>query len=149
MPRLPMARATLRQQPEKVEQARIVQLAASLGAKYYVLGTRRSRGKPCPSCGTFVPEDQGTRQTPGLPDLELFLKRPPARPDYPHARLQLRWEVKAPGGRRSTDQEEFATWAADAGVEYGCGAYDDFVGWCIRNGYLSAQNVPHYRQPRV
>lgn len=149
-----MARAAIgagRRRPvqhEKVEQAHILQLAAVIGAKYYVLGTRRSRGKACPSCGTFVPEDQGTRQTPGISDLVLFLKRPPALTDYEHARLLLFWETKSSSGRRSADQDEFASWAADAGVAYGCGTYNDFIAWCVRYGYCKTDQFPHYRQPK-
>src|SRR5688572_7830522 len=63
-------------QLEKLEQTHIIQLIKSLGGRVYVLGTRRSRGKRCQNCGTFVPEDQGTRQTPGVSDLITFL---PAR----------------------------------------------------------------------
>lgn len=146
-----MAKAAPRLRPiqhEKVEQAHILQLAAVIGAKFYVLGTRRSRGKACPSCRTFVPEDQGTRQTPGISDLVFFLKRPPARPEYPHARLLLFWETKAARGRRSADQDEFASWVADAGVAYGCGTYNDFIAWCVTNGYCKTEQFPHYRQPK-
>lgn len=146
----PVVATPTRRQPvqrEKVEQAHILQLCAVLRARVYVSGTRRSRGRACPQCGTFVAEHQGTRQTPGIPDLEIFLPPPPAVPGFAHRRLQLKWETKATGGRRNADQDEYASWAADAGLHYGCGTYDDFIAWCLRYGYLSAGQVPHYRQP--
>jgi len=77
-------------QHEKGEQAGGIKLLRTLGATVYTFGTRRSRGKACPRCGTFVPEHQGTRQTPGIPDVFAFL---PARNGK---RVLLCWEAKRP-----------------------------------------------------
>jgi hypothetical protein len=135
-------------QHEKHEQANIVQLARVLGARVYVIGTRRSRGKACPKCGTFVAEDQGTRQTPGHADLLMFwptADRPKAF-NGGHARRILYWEAKrASGGRLSVEQREFLQLADEAGVSTGTGDYDDFVAWVIHYGYAEPHQFPHYR----
>lgn len=141
-------------QREKVEQAHIVQLAATLGAKVYVIGTRRGRGKPCPKCGTFVAEHQGTRQTEGIADLHMFLKLPsrtPMQSPVPKcfpSRLFLMWETKAPGGRMSSEQKDLATLAGDAGVCHGSGDFDAFITWLIAHDFVRADQFPHYRQPK-
>jgi ribosomal protein S27AE len=138
-------------QHEKVQQAQILQLAALVCVRlddgrpaYWVLGTRRSRGKPCPSCGTFVAEHQGLRQTPGHPDLVLFLKgRGESGP-----RL-LYWETKAGRNTTSDDQDAFLGVAAAAGANTGVGDYDAFAGYLVREGYLKAESFPHSRQPEA
>lgn len=130
-------------QHEKFEQANIVQLAKTIGAEVWVLGTRRSAGKPCPKCGTFVAEHQGTRQTPGHPDLVMFL--PLVASD---AKALLYWETKrADGGRTSMEQIQFGKAATAAGVDFGIGCFDDFITWLVRRGYCRANQFPHYRQP--
>lgn len=85
--------------PEKIEQAETVRLLELLGAAVYVLGTHRPGGRPCPTCRAWVPEHQGTCQTPGLPDLLVFLPGP--------VRPILFIEQKAAGGRLSPPQVAF------------------------------------------
>lgn len=114
-----------RQQPEKAEQAAIVQLLESLGAKVYVLGTRRPKG-----------DYQGTRQTPGIPDLYAFM------PPRGHCRLWAPvWiEVKAIGGKLNKAQEAFRNQCdfRVAAHHYVTGTCDDVQNWLVDNGWLKA-----------
>ena len=131
-------------QLEKSEQAGGVKLLMLLGAKVYVLGTRRSRGKPCPKCGTFVDEHQGTRQTPGIGDVLAFL---PARDGV---REPLWWEAKRPiNGRLSSAQREFRDLCLAARAAHCVGSCDDLINWLIENRYLRDSQVPHYRVRQV
>ncbi|MDP3720803.1 MAG: hypothetical protein Q8T13_23825 [Acidobacteriota bacterium] len=128
---------------EKYQQHEGCKLLSSLGAVVLIIGTRRSRGKPCPKCKTFVPEDQGTRQTPGIPDVLAFL---PARGGAPS--VTLLWEAKhADGGRLSADQQRIADLCARSGQAYCSGPLDALISWLVANGYLKAENLPHYRVP--
>ena len=121
-------------QPEKVEQAHIVQLLRSLGAGVWVTGTRRPRG-----------DYPGTRMTPGLPDVFAFLPHPPhAAPG--DARLLI-VEVKAAGGRPSMEQQAFAAWCHVAQVAHVCGDLDAVIAWLIEAQYLESNQVAHYRAP--
>lgn len=138
-----------RQRPrqlEKGEQANGIKLLWSIGAKVYVLGTRRSRGRACPQCGTFVAEHQGTRQTPGIGDVLAFL---PARMGA--ARLErevLWWEAKRPdGGRLSDAQQEFQELCVQSRTHHCAGPLDDLIAWLVGHGYLNRHQVPHYRLP--
>ena len=121
--------------PEKVIQAQGVQLLAARGAKVYVLGTRRPKG-----------DYQGTRQTPGIPDVLAFL---PATWSAGDAPLQLWWEVKAAGGRATPEQLAFAEHCAHAGQEYVRGDLDALIAWLIEHNFLKAENVAHYRRPET
>ncbi len=119
---------------EKAMQAQIVALLRTLGAMVYVLG------HPSPNDGR---RHRGTVQTPGLPDLWVFL------PSFlAIAGGEVTIEVKAPGGRVRAEQEAFAAYRRGAGGEHIIGGYDDVVAWLIRYGYLKEQNVPHYRRPQ-
>lgn len=120
-----------RNQPEKIEQAHCCRLIRSVGGKFYTVGTRRRRD-----------DYQGTMQTPGLPDLIAFL--PAAK--YGPATL-LFFEVKAPGGRASSAQLEFACDCVNSSTPYLRGGVLELTAWLIRRGYLKAENVPHYRRP--
>ena len=114
---------------ERVEQAHIIQVARTLGAAVYVLGTVRRRG-----------DYPGTMQTPGLPD--LWLMWPPARPaDWWASGVQsaLWWEVKRVGGTRSPAQVQFANQCEAAGVAYGWGDCDAFIRWCREHGRLRGE----------
>jgi hypothetical protein len=80
---------------EKAEQQAIVDLLRLIGAKVYVLGTKRRRG-----------DYQGTMQTPGIPDLFAFM---PIRAvisarQVPHA---IWVEVKTTNGRLRPEQAAF------------------------------------------
>lgn len=138
------------QQREKVEQAHVVRFLLSLGGRVYVSGTRRRRGTACPTCGTFVPEDQATRQTPGIPDVEAFLPLPPcaAGADLSYSRVLLKVEVKASDGRLSSDQEAYRDQVLHAppGVYYVSGGLTQVLAWATRQGYVKADNIPHYRR---
>jgi len=127
---------------EKTEQAHGVQLLRSIGAKVYVLGTRRSRGKSCPKCGTFVPEDQGTHQTPGISDVFAILP-----PRAYGRRRALWWEAKASDGRMSPDQAEFKELCGETDLEHVVGTLDALIAGLVGLGYVKAEQFPHYRQP--
>ncbi len=132
---------------EKQHQANGVAVLKTINAQVQVFGTRRSRGRRCPKCGEFVPEDQGTRQTPGSPDVYALL--PPVRlVTGVVLRLPLWWEVKAEDGVRSPEQVHFATiheaTVAAGFMGYCCGTFDVLIGWLVAHAYLKAQNVPHY-----
>jgi hypothetical protein len=113
---------------EKDEQHDTVRLLQMIGARVYVLGTRRPRGTRCPSCGTFVAAHPGTCQTPGLPDLVAFLPRPPLNAVF--------IEQKRGGGRLSPDQEAFRQCCRSAGVAHLVGTRDDIVAALTHAGYL-------------
>lgn len=138
-------------QHEKIEQGHIVELARLIGAFVVVLGTRRSRGKPCPNCGTFVAEDQGTRQTEGVADLELWMPQKGVEAATGERRyLLLKWETKRPdGGRFSPAQQQYAAIVNASNVEYGSGSFDDFIAWCCSRGYCSTGQFSHERAQRV
>jgi len=118
-----MARLPVRS--ERVEQAHIIQVARTLGARVYVLGTTRRRG-----------DYPGTMQTAGLPDLWMV---------WPHAWWTLPagtglwWEVKRVGGTRSPAQVQFAEECVLAGVPYGWGDCDAFIRWCREHGLLRGE----------
>ena len=109
--------------PEKVEQARIVQLLRSLGASVYVLG------HPSPSDGRRY---HGTGQTPGIPDLYAFL---PRRPGV--APAETLWiEVKRQGGAVRPAQRVFEAECWEAGQFHILGTLDDVQSWLRDEGYL-------------
>jgi hypothetical protein len=118
---------------EKTEQANTVQLFATIGADVYQLGTRRPRGRPCPCCGTFVSEFQGTCQTPGISDLVVFL---PGHAGGDGPRPVLFLEQKASGGRFSPAQTHFRDVVQRSTAEYAAGTVDDVIAWLEQRGYL-------------
>ena len=126
---------------EKGEQLAIRELMKTLGAKEYVLGTVRRKG-----------DHPGTMQTPGLPDLQFFLPEKRAwRCDAGKASLTRRFVVveakRAKGGRFRSEQIEYRGLALAAGIDYIGGSLDDVIAWLIAEGYLKANQVPHYRLP--
>lgn len=129
---------------EKTEQANIHELLTKIGWKVYVLGTRRPRGKPCPSCGTFVTEHQGTRQTPGISDLFAFSPSTVSGGLKPR-RVLLVIECKAEDGRLSDDQKDFRNLCIDAEVAHVVGTYNAVIAWLIERQYVKAESFPHYR----
>lgn len=119
--------------PEKVEQAHIMQLLRSIGAKVYVLG------HPSPADGrTF----RGTGQTPGLSDLYCILPVPRFRSGVATA---LWVEVKAEGGRLRPEQRAFRDACVSAAVAHIVGGLDDVIRWLINGGWLRTDSVAHYR----
>lgn len=119
--------------PEKAEQQHIVQLLRSIGAKVYVSGTVRRRG-----------DFAGTMQTPGIPDVEAFL---PPRGSCGLWRL-LKVEVKRVGGQMRPEQAEYRDLCARANVVHIVGPLDAVIAWLASEGYVTASQFPHYRQPR-
>ena len=114
---------------EKTEQAATVKLLTMLGADVYVIGTRRPRGRACPTCGTFVAEHAGTCQTPGVSDLIVFLPGPlPRRVCFV--------EQKRAGGQLSIEQQHFRTLAESSTALYVAGTLGDVLAWLNANGYL-------------
>jgi len=116
-----------RRQPERAEQQAIVRLLRTLGCAVYVLGTTRPRG-----------DYGGTCQTPGMPDLYVFL---------PHG-AALWIEVKAPKGRPRPEQLTFREHCLGRGHHHIMGGLDAVIAWLIEHHYLTAQQVPHYRLPK-
>lgn len=125
----------------KAEQKHVAALYRTVGADVYELGTTRSRGGRCLKCGAFVPNrDMSTRQTPGIPDLLVFLPTRGAEPT-----LMLWHEVKAGSGRLSADQQKFRSWCQAAHVEHVTGGLDAAIAYLVGHGRLRADQVPHYR----
>lgn len=122
-------------QREKVEQAHIVQLLKLVKAEVYVLGTRRRAG-----------DYQGTMQTPGLPDLLAFL---PDRLNGASQRVPVFIECKAPGGRLRPEQRDFRALCLMAGIAHIVGDLDAVIAFLIGAGYVTANQFPHYRQPKA
>lgn len=128
---------------EKVEQAHIIQLALTVGCEVTVFGTVR-RGSTCPKCGEWVQGHMGTQQTPGIPDLEIWL--PERASTIAGQRELVKWETKAVGGRLSADQQEYRDLCAIAGVTWGSGPYAAFEQFLVARGLVKAENIPHYRR---
>ena len=118
---------------EKSVQAQGVALLRSLGGAVFVLGTRRPSG-----------DYQGTRQTPGLPDVLAFV---------PHrgsgARTFVAWECKVPGGRVRPEQREFAGLCFEAGVAHVTGDLTALMAWLVEAKFLRADQLPASRQPKT
>lgn len=110
--------------PEKAEQAAIVQLLESLGAKVYVIGTKRRKG-----------DYQGTMQTPGIPDLYAVLPGH-AKRQYPMRLTPLWVEVKAAGGRLSPEQLEFKKLCVGSVISHVVGGVDAVQNWLVDHGWL-------------
>lgn len=128
---------------EKTEQAHIIQTIGQVRGKVYVLGTRRPKG-----------DYQGTRQTPGIPDLLVFLPPSPGSRTVmngcsgPSVEWRQVWiEAKAAGGRLRPEQVVFAHHCLSAGVDHIVGGLDAVIAWLIREGYLNRDQVAHYRLP--
>lgn len=125
----------------KAEQQHVVALYRSVGAQVYVLGTTRRKGDRCPHCQAFVPNrDHGTHQTPGVPDLAVFLPPKGAEP------ARFVWhEVKAGSGRLSGDQTIFRDWCTATDSEHVVGGLDAAIAYLVRVGRAKTTQFPHYR----
>jgi hypothetical protein len=113
---------------EKDEQARILELLANLGAAAYVSGVRRRAG-----------DYQGTMQTPGIPDLAVFLPPSPIYRDTPAADT---WtlvyvEVKRQGGTLSEAQQTFRAYCRSARVAHIVGGLDAVIAYLEAGGWLA------------
>ena len=117
---------------EKQQQAAIVQLLRSIGADVWVLGTVRRKG-----------DYQGTRQSPGLPDLLACL------PDI--GRLDLRdgdavreWlaiECKSSTGRLRPEQQHFQACCQDSDLLHVVGGLDAVIAKLQALGYLKREKT--------
>jgi hypothetical protein len=108
------SRLTRAQRPrisEKAEQQAIVDLLRLIGAKVYILGTKRRKG-----------DYPGTMQTTGIPDLYAFLPECGTRP-----RTSVWIEVKAADGHPSGAQLDFETLCDLTQHRYFRGTADDFT----------------------
>ena len=127
------------------EQTQIATLLRTLSWTVYTIGTRQSRGRACPRCGTFVAGSHGTRQTPGFSDLAAF--SPPTSP----RRQLLLVESKAGAGRLTPEQRAFRelvlALASPMVVDHVAGNYDAVVAWLIANRFAKPSQFPHYRLP--
>lgn len=138
-------------QREKGEQQHIVDTIRMVGGEPWVLGTRRRRGANCPKCGEFVPEHQGTRQTPGFPDVVGFIPVPtftPAGEQAGKLPVLVFVEVKAEGGRLTPDQRRFREWCLAAGAVHISGGFDAFIAWLLERRVCHEHQFPHYRLPK-
>jgi hypothetical protein len=134
---------------EAPEQARGVQLLTALGGKVYEPG--RPAARPDPKCLACL-KNVRARQTPGVADVRCFLGERHAA--VPHARVipprLLEWECKAPGrGEKglSVEQREYRDLCVRTGIWHVVGDYTALVQALVNEGYLKAENVPHYRLP--
>lgn len=141
---------------EKTEQAHIVQLAQTVGCAVTVYGTVR-RGSRCPKCAEWVAGHRGTQQTPGIPDLEIWLPSGARVATVGRfAQLQrvlVKWETKSESRARtkrgglSDDQVAYRALCDDAGVIWRSGSFNDFIAFLVDQGLVRPDRVPHYRCP--
>lgn len=122
--------------PEKVVQQHALNLLRNVGARVWVLGTRRRRG-----------DFPGTMQTPGIADVFAILPPPPLKSDR-RSPVPLWFECKAAGGRLRPEQAEFRTACLEAELAHVVGGVDELMSFLVRGGWLKSQNVPHYKQPQ-
>ncbi len=124
-------------QLEKDIQAQIVQLLEGplIGAKVYKLGTVRKRS-----------DYQGTMQTPGIADLEVFL---PAKL-HPSGRLRplrmLKIEVKSQKGRMSPVQQVYRQYCLKSDTAHIVGGVDEVIRWLILHRYMNSDQVSAERK---
>lgn len=122
--------------PERVVQQQVVTLLRACGASVYVLGTRRPRG-----------DYQGTRQSPGIPDLYALLPAPKLAGGGTPTGVWI--EVKRQGGRLRPEQASFAQQCRAARIPHVVGGVDEVLRFLVTGGWVSAANLPHYRQPAI
>lgn len=112
--------------PEKHVQRQIVCLLERIGAKVYVLGTTRPRG-----------DYPGTMQTPGVPDLYVFLPETPQQ----WRGLAVWIEVKAKGGRLRPAQADFRDRCQVALTPHLVGGLDEVVHYLTAGGWLKGSTA--------
>lgn len=128
---------------EKDVQASILRLLLTIGAKPVTLGRPGLRRRLCPTCKTPVHMDPGTRQTPGVPDLQAFL------PERDGRRQFVVIEVKRPGEKLRKEQEDYRDLCAAAGIVHIWGDLDAVIAWLLEHEYLKPSQVPYYRLPKA
>lgn len=122
---------------EKDEQLGIRKLMLQIGAREYVLGTKRRKT-----------DFHGTMQTPGIADLQFFLpERRPTFVLYRSRRFVVVEAKREKGSRFSPEQIEYRDLCAAAGIDYIGGCLNDVIAWLVAETYLDPKNLPHYRQP--
>ena len=121
-----------RRQPEREITQQIVRLLKSLGGEIYKSSTTRRRG-----------DYQGTMQTPGIPDLEIFMPPPKARPADNHVLVKI--EVKAQKGRMSPAQQRYRQLCLLSNTHHIVGGFDEVLDWLISHAYLESEQVLHER----
>lgn len=133
--------------PEKVVQQQIREALIKVGAKVYTIGRPPRRDAV----------HKGTGQTPGIPDLLVFLPESPRLVPSPLDRwpdgspvmvatpTHMLWiEVKAKGGKLREEQAEFQARCRRAGVDHLVGGLDAVLAYLVEHGYVS--EVAHYRR---
>ena len=120
---------------EKVEQAQILELLKAIGASWYEIG--RPRARLCWYCKK-PSKDLGMRQTPGIPDLWVFL--PAKKNSGPFVTPTFLWiEAKrAKDGRLSDEQRDFRDECRRRGIPHVDGSYDRVVDWLQSHRFLEA-----------
>ena len=136
---------------EKQVQKDVVQLLRAIGGQVWELGHKRSKGRNCPHCKQFVPnQDFSTRQTPGLPDVEAFVPVRDNTVTMPNWRLRrLTVECKAEGGRLSRAQSDYERCCLQANLWHVVGGLDDVIAFLLEKGVIHQGQVSHYRVPQV
>jgi hypothetical protein len=89
-------------------------------------------------------------QTPGLPDLYLFVPVPvfgETGERVGRRWVGLWWEVKRQGSvsRVRPEQREFQARCVDANVDHGIGPFDAFLAWLMARRVIAPTSVAHYR----
>lgn len=123
-----------RDQPEKREQAQIVKLLEAIGAKWYEIG--RPRQQKCHHCG-MTSKDLGTRQTPGFPDIFVFLPLKKNRGPFLAPPFVL-IEVKGPDGSLSPEQREFRDYCRARAIPHVDGTYERVYQWLRARHFVEA-----------
>lgn len=118
---------------EKTEQASIINLVAQIGGVVYTLGSRRAQY--CGVCGSRT-TDQGTRQTPGISDLLVYLPPAPPRRVGRAPWVPVWVEVKGKGGTLTAEQVAFRDITTRAGVAHLVGGVDAVVEWLAAGGWI-------------
>ena len=119
----------------KAAQAQIVKLLITIGAKVYVSGTTRRKG-----------DYQGTMQSAGIPDLEVFL---PKRARVANMRTCRVWKIEVKTGRATMTkaQRDYAELCLKAGIAHIVGDLDTVIAWLVAEGYLTRGQVLHEHLP--
>lgn len=118
-------------QDERAEQASIRNLTAQIGGIVYTLGTVRATC--CATCGA-PNSDPTTRQSPGLPDLAVFLPAPPRVPAYGPTFVWI--ECKGRRGTLSAEQLQFRELCQAARVQHLVGGLDEYIAFLEAGGWV-------------
>ncbi len=120
---------------EKDEQARIKEILEAIGAKFYEIG--RPRAQRCWKCHEIT-KDQGTRQTPGIPDLFVFLPLKKNRGPFRSPEFVWIEAKRVRGSRTSPEQIEFRDSCLARSMPHVVGHFDIVVDWLARHHFVEA-----------